>query len=49
VPVKVLRDGKEMNMDITVKELPGSEEMAKANENGGQFERRVERGWRGGH
>jgi serine protease Do len=36
VPVKVLRDGKEMNMDITVKELPGSEEMAKGNANGGE-------------
>jgi len=36
VPVKVLRDGKEVTMDVTVKELPGSEELAKANENGGE-------------
>jgi serine protease Do len=30
VPVKILRDGKQMNLEATVKELPGSELLAKA-------------------
>jgi serine protease Do len=30
VPVKVLRDGKEKTIELTVKELPGSEKLAKA-------------------
>jgi serine protease Do len=30
VPVKILRDGKEKTLELTVKELPGSEKMAKA-------------------
>ncbi|MDB6017915.1 MAG: protease Do [Pedosphaera sp.] len=30
VPVKILRDGKETTLNVTVKELPGSEQVAKA-------------------
>ena len=35
VPMKILRDGKEMSMNITVKELPGSAQVAKSGDNSG--------------
>ena len=33
VPVKILRDGKEESMNVTLKELPGAEQVAKADDN----------------
>ncbi len=34
VPVKIIRDGREKTLSVSVKELPGSEQEANANDNG---------------